>query len=73
MVYLSTDVEELIRRTRKDKKRPLLQVANPEHTIRQLLNERDPLYRRVATRIVATDSRGPKAVVREIIRTIQES
>lgn len=66
VIYLSAEVEHLVHRTEKDKKRPLLQVANPEQKIRQLLEERDPLYREVATRIVVTDTRSPKIVAKEI-------
>lgn len=47
-VYLVASKEQLYRRTRKDKKRPLLQVENREQVIEQLLEKRDPLYREVA-------------------------
>jgi shikimate kinase len=70
IIYLSADVEHLVRRTDKDKKRPLLQVADPELQIRKLLNERDPLYREVATRIVTTDTRSPKIVAKEIAKSL---
>ncbi|MGH1484899.1 MAG: shikimate kinase AroK [Cellvibrionaceae bacterium] len=66
VIYLSADAEHLIRRTEKDKKRPLLQVADPQQQIRKLLDERDPLYREVATRIVTTDTRSPKIVAKEV-------
>lgn len=68
VVYLCADVDQLVRRTEKDKKRPLLQVANPRQKIIDLLNERDPLYREVATRIVTTDTRSPKLVAKEITK-----
>ncbi|MGH1439619.1 MAG: shikimate kinase AroK [Cellvibrionaceae bacterium] len=68
VVYLCADVEQLVRRTEKDKKRPLLQVANPRQKVIDLLNERDPLYREVATRIVTTDTRSPKLVAKEITK-----
>jgi len=68
VVYLCADVEHLVRRTEKDKKRPLLQVANPRQKIIDLLAERDPLYREVATHIVTTDTRSPKLVAREITK-----
>jgi len=68
VVYLLADAEHLVRRTDKDKKRPLLQVANPRQKIIELLIERDPLYREVATHIVTTDTRSPKLVAREITK-----
>lgn len=70
VVYLVADIEHLIKRTEKDKKRPLLNVPNPARQIRKLLNERDPLYREVATRILITDARSPKLVVKELIRLL---
>lgn len=73
VVYLFADAEHLARRTAKDKKRPLLQVANPRQKIIDLLAERDPLYREVATRIVLTDTRSPKLVAREITKELIES
>ncbi len=66
VIYLSADPEHLVSRTEKDKKRPLLQVADPKQKILDLLEERDPLYREVATRIVTTDTRSPKIVAKEI-------
>ena len=73
VIYLFAEAEHLIRRTEKDKKRPLLQVPNPEEKIRNLLVERDPLYREVATHIIETDSRSPKIVAKEIAKKVLES
>lgn len=55
VIYLCAPVEQLIRRTARDKNRPLLQTENPEQTIRDLLEVRDPLYREVASYILETD------------------
>lgn len=70
VVYLRADVEHLLQRTEKDKKRPLLQVDNPRQKIIDLLAERDSLYREVATRIVTTDTRSPKLVAKEITKDL---
>ena len=70
VIYLCADVEHLVRRTEKDKKRPLLQVADPRQKIIDLLAERDPLYREVATHVVTTDTRSPKLVAKEIANEI---
>src|SRR5690606_4952886 len=48
VVYLRSTPEEVFRRLRYDKKRPLLQVSDPLQQIRKLFEERDPLYREVA-------------------------
>lgn len=65
--YLSASIEQLLERTSKDKKRPLLQVDDPESKIRELLEQRDPLYTEVSDYVVKTDRRSPKSVVQEII------
>lgn len=46
--YLRSSPEELYRRLRHDTQRPLLQVGDPLHKLRELYRERDPLYRRTA-------------------------
>ncbi len=43
-VWLKADPEILMRRVRKRSNRPLLQTADPEGTLRQLLIEREPIY-----------------------------
>ena len=50
--YLRNSPEELHRRLRHDTHRPLLQVADPLRRLRDLYQERDPLYRRTAHFIV---------------------
>ncbi|MFT7223295.1 MAG: shikimate kinase [Cellvibrionaceae bacterium] len=70
VIYLSTTPEQLMKRTQKTKNRPLLDVPNPQHQIQKLLSERDPLYRQVATKVVATDTRKPEAVAQAIAMSI---
>lgn len=71
VVYLCTSVEEQIRRTAKDRKRPLLQQGNPEETLRRLMAEREPLYLELADYQIATDHRSPKSVVQELISQLR--
>lgn len=66
VVYLTASIDQLVERTYKDKKRPLLQVDDPEAKIRELIALRDPLYREVADIIVQTDRRSPRSVAQEI-------
>jgi len=69
--YLTASVEQLVERTSKDKKRPLLQVPNPEQKIIELIEQRDPLYREVADFVIDTNRRSPKSVVQEIVEHVQ--
>ncbi len=64
--YLTASIDQLVERTARDKKRPLLQVENPRQKIIDLLALRDPLYQGAADFIVNTDRRSPKAVAQEI-------
>jgi shikimate kinase len=45
VIYLNSVPDELFRRLRHDKNRPLLQVADPLQRLRDLYTQRDPLYR----------------------------
>ncbi len=64
--YLTASIEQLVERTARDKKRPLLQVENPRQNIIDLVALRDPLYREAADFVINTDRRSPKLVAQEI-------
>jgi shikimate kinase len=64
--YLTASIEQLVERTARDKKRPLLQVENPRQKIIDLVGLRDPLYREAADFVINTDRRSPKVVAQEI-------
>jgi shikimate kinase len=71
VVFLEITAAEGIRRTGSNTARPLL--AGPDHAekYRKLMNDRVPLYRRVATIRVNTNRRNPGAVVRYIISRLE--
>ena len=71
VVYLRPSVDEQIRRTAKDRKRPLLQQGNPEETLRRLMAEREPLYLQLADYSITTDQRSPRTVVQELVEKIR--
>jgi shikimate kinase len=52
--YLRATPEDLMRRLKNDRTRPLLQVADPLAKLRELYAQRDPLYREVAHYVVET-------------------
>lgn len=70
VIYLLTTVEQQLRRTAKDRNRPLLQRGDREEVLRDMFAQRDPLYRATADVVVRTDRRGPRAVVNEIVRRV---
>ncbi|MGY4708583.1 shikimate kinase [Mycolicibacterium sp. CBM1] len=71
VVFLEISAAEGVRRTSGSTVRPLL--AGPDHAekYRTLMNERVPLYRRVATIRVNTNRRNPGAVVRHIVARLE--
>lgn len=70
-IWLKPDIEVLLGRVRKKSNRPLLRTADPERTLRHLLEERSPTY---ALADLTIDSRdGPHdAVVDMILRRLAE-
>ncbi len=66
VVYLTASIEQLVKRTRRDRKRPLLQVDDPRAKIVELIQTRHPLYSEVAGVQISTDNKSPKAVVEMI-------
>jgi shikimate kinase len=67
VVYLRADLEEQLRRTRRDRKRPLLATADPEQVLRRLFREREPLYREVADLVIESDSSSPRAIAQRVL------
>ena len=72
VVYLCAPLELLYERTAKDRNRPMLHTEDPKKRIRELFEERDPLYRQVADLVVETDRRGLRFVVRDIMKALPE-
>jgi len=66
VIYLRTGLEQLVRRTSRDSKRPLLKTDDPAAKLRELLEKRGPLYEDMADMIVDTDQRLPQSIVDEI-------
>jgi shikimate kinase len=71
VVYLHATVEEQVRRTRRDRRRPLLQKGDPEEVLRSLMAMRDPLYREIADHIIDTDGCSPRTVAQRLVLDLQ--
>lgn len=71
VVYLHATVEEQVRRTRRDRRRPLLQKGDPEQVLRALMAVRDPLYREIADYTIDTDGCSPRTVAQRLVRDLQ--
>lgn len=76
VIYLRAPVKSLLRRTQRDRSRPLLQVADPAAKLNELYAQRDPLYREVAHLIVDTGNQSVRALAEQIeakLKTYAES
>jgi len=71
VVYLQTSVDQQLKRTAKDRNRPLLRNTDPRAVLAELFERRDPLYRATADLVIRTDRRGPRSVVNEILKRVE--
>jgi shikimate kinase len=69
VVYLETGFAELAKRVGMDRPRPLL-LGNPRAQLKSLLEQRLPVYQRLAVVTVNTDGRSPAEVADEIAGSI---
>jgi len=72
VVYLSATPEMLHERTRRDKARPLLQVEDRLGRLRDLYQQRDPLYRETAHIVVEVGRTSALQVVKHIQMALLE-
>jgi shikimate kinase len=70
VVCLWASPETIWERVRTQTHRPLLQTADPLGRIRELLAQRDPLYRQ-ADALIQTGQRSPKEVAQQVLHQFQ--
>lgn len=66
VIYLRAPVKSLLKRTQRDRGRPLLQVADPAAKLAELFEQRDPLYREVAHLTVDTGNQSVRSLAGQI-------
>ncbi|MFI6322376.1 shikimate kinase [Nonomuraea sp. NPDC050556] len=67
VVYLQVGLADAVQRVGLSSARPLL-VLNPRSTLKKLMDERKPIYERLAVLIVNTDGRDPRELADEIVK-----
>jgi len=72
VIHLDSPLERLVQRTRRDRKRPLLQQGDPAETLARLKRDREPLYREIADYSFVTDRQGPRVLAREIEERLRQ-
>ena len=70
IVYLRTSVNEIEKRLRGDKSRPLL-AGDMKNKLQKMLLVREPIYSAIADLIIDTDDLSPKEVAKEILENIK--
>ena len=73
VVYLRSQPDELFKRLRNDRNRPLLQVGDPLQRLRDLFAVRDPLYRETAHFVVETGRPSVATLVNMIVMQLELS
>lgn len=73
IVYLTASPKVILKRTlHDDEERPLLKVADPTQTIRELLRFRQPFYERAADITINTSRLSIEAIAAQIITRLKE-
>jgi len=67
VIYLRASADEVFRRTRRDRSRPLLQGDDPRATIETLLAQREPLYAETAHLTFQSASANPRRLVERLL------
>ena len=71
VVYLRSNVKDLILRLRDDKTRPLIQNVNLNEKFNDLLRDRDTLYTEVADYIIETKNKKINEIKNEILELLK--
>ncbi|MFC6086419.1 shikimate kinase [Sphaerisporangium aureirubrum] len=67
VVYLQVGLSDAVKRVGLGSARPLL-VLNPRSRLKQLMEERRPVYEALASLTIATDDRDPADIADEIVK-----
>ena len=73
VVYLATSIDQQIERTRHARHRPLLNDANPETRLTELMQRRAALYEEIADLTITTDARRVQLVAEQIHHELQRA
>jgi shikimate kinase len=73
VVYLRSTPDEVFRRLRHDRNRPLLQVEDPLQRLKDLFAVRDPLYQEVAHFTIETGRPSVATLVNKVVMQLELS
>ena len=67
VIHLDGSIDMLVKRTERDRSRPLLRDGNPQTILAELKEKRDGLYQQVADYKFVTDAESPMVIARSIV------
>ncbi len=73
VIYLQAPIKQLLKRTAKDRNRPLLQTEDPRKKLEELLGVREPLYRQTADMVINTSGCSVPGVVKTILAELKKN
>lgn len=70
VIYLNASFPVLWQRVKHNQDRPLLRGSSPEEALKEIYEERVPLYQKCAHHVFLTDQKTPKQVAQEIFERL---
>ena len=67
MIYLQTNVENILRRISKDKTRPLIDVEDKKNAIEKIISDRKSYYEEICILKIKTNNVSKNEVVNKIL------
>lgn len=71
VILLTASVDEILRRTARDRSRPLLQADDKRKRVEDLLAQRDALYKSAANLIIDTTGQTPEEIAEQIVNQLR--
>jgi Shikimate kinase len=72
IIYLKSSAKKIFKRTTGDKNRPLLQGDDRLTKIKQILSEREPIYKSLASEVINTDNMSVNEIINKILNLIEK-
>jgi len=72
VIYLKATLDELVKRTSRDRNRPLLNTDDPQAKLQALLEQRRPLYEAAADLCLETGTAGVSASVQQLVSKLKQ-
>ncbi len=72
VLYLEAPIELQLERLARDRSRPLLRAPDREQRLRDLAEQRNPIYRELANLTISADRAGPGATARRAMAALKQ-